>query len=584
MNECLRSPIVSVLGHVDHGKSSILDSIRGTAIIKTEAGLITQAIGASMIPLTVIKKKCGNLLDKIAMQFSIPGLLFIDTPGHAAFMSMRKRGGSLADLAILVIDINEGLKPQTIESIKILRSQKTPFLVALNKVDLVPGYRKTTSSILTDIQKQDKAVQEAIEKRLYDIVGAVYEEFQLEAERFDRCDFTKQLALVPCSAKENIGIAELLMVLIGLSQKYLQDSLKVSVDGPGKGTVMEVKESKGLGTCLNVILYDGTLNVNDTIVIGGLDQPIVTRVKSLATPKPLHEMRDKKSQYDNQQMVCAATGVRINAPEINAVLAGMPIVSCPGDVEACKQEVQKDIELEVVLDKEGIIIKADTAGSLEALAALLKENNIPIRKATIGNLTRKDYIDAESNYEKNPLHTVILGFNIKDDVQLKGNVKVIINDVIYRLIDDLENWQISQKKKEESKALDNLVRPCKLEVLQNCIFRASNPLIVGVEVMAGILRAGAPLTKDGKSLTFVKSMQKEKENVKVAEKKDQLAISLPGVMCGRHVNEGDILFVAIPEEDFRELKKLKQHLTGEEKAIMKELAEMHRKENPMWGV
>ncbi|MFH1174316.1 MAG: translation initiation factor IF-2 [archaeon] len=580
---CFRSPIVSVLGHVDHGKSSVLDAIRGTNIVKTEAGQITQAIGASIIPLDVIMKRCSKLL-KDKPSFSIPGLLFIDTPGHAAFMGMRKRGGNLADIAILIVDINEGFKPQTIESIKILRSQKTPFVVALNKMDLIANYRKQADLLMDDIQQQRADVQQTLDNKLYTIVGQFYEQFELQAERYDRCDFTKQVALVPCSAKQDIGIAELLMVLIGLTQKYLQESLAFSAQGPAKGSVMEVKESPGLGTCMNVILYDGSLAVNDTIVIGGIDKPTVTKVRALFEPYPLHEMRDKKSKYKSVEHVCAATGVRIAAAQdVDAVIAGMPLMSCEDTPEAiaeAEQQLQETFE-ELPLEKEGIIIKADTLGSLEALAVLLKENAIPVRAATIGAVSKKDIADAES--EQEPTFRVILGFNVKDESGLQS-VKVITNDVIYRLIDDVEQWQQSVKEKEEERALDLMTRPCKLEVLQNCIFRQSNPAVVGVEVLVGVLQKGMPLMKNGQRLCIVKSMQKEKENIDRAEKKDQIAISLPDVVCGRHLFEGDVLYSDIPEEQFRELKKFKKHLARDELDLMKEIAEFHRKDNPVWGI
>ena len=130
-----------VLGHVDSGKTSILDKIRGTGVQGREAGGITQAIGASIIPIETIKKICGKLLDSLNIKLTLPGLLFIDTPGHAAFVNLRKRGGNLADIAILVININEGLMPQTIESINILKQYKTPFIIAVNKIDLVNGWR-----------------------------------------------------------------------------------------------------------------------------------------------------------------------------------------------------------------------------------------------------------------------------------------------------------------------------------------------------------------------------------------------------------------------------------------------------------
>jgi len=346
----IRSPICTVVGHVDHGKSSILDNIRGSAIVGSEAGAITQAIGASIIPLDTIKKICGDLLKTANMNFTIPGLLFIDTPGHAAFTNLRKRGGNLADIAILVIDIREGLKPQTIESIEILKQYKTPFIIAANKVDLLPGWKKGTNSILKTISEQTPQTSQEVEKKVYEIVGKLAE-YELNGERFDRVqDYTKQVAIIPTSAETGEGISELLMVLSGLAQKYLETCLECNVDGSAKGIILEVKEEKGIGKSMDVILFDGTLKVNDTIIIGGLNRPITTKVRGLFEPNPLSEMRDKKSKFRPVKGVNAATGVKIAAPDIEEVVAGMPIRATDKEnLEKTKEEVQKEVE-EVIIE------------------------------------------------------------------------------------------------------------------------------------------------------------------------------------------------------------------------------------------
>jgi|FLOH01.1.fsa_nt_gi translation initiation factor 5B len=583
-----RSPIVSVLGHVDHGKSSILDAIRGTNIVAGEAGAITQAIGASIIPLDIIQKKCGKLLETLNLKFTIPGLLFIDTPGHAAFTTLRKRGGSLADIAIVVIDINEGFKPQTIEAIEILKSYKTPFIIAANKLDLSGGYRKSSNNVLTDINSQQPSVQEYINKQIYELVGQIHEKFNLESERFDRVnDYTKQIAIIPCSAKENIGLEELMMMITGLAQKFLEQNLNVNVKGKAKGTILEVKEEKGLGTTIDVIIYDGMMKTNDVIVIGSLDKPIVTKVRALLEPAPLADMRDRKSKFKPIKEVCAAIGVKISAPLLDGAVAGMPIMSCElNEVESIKEKLMAEIE-EVIIetDGDGIIIKADTIGSLEAMINILKEKKIPIRKASIGPITKKDVSEADSNFEKDPLLAVILGFNISDESNLANkHVKILTNDVIYRLIENFEEWQEEAKKAEEVKQLDSLVRPCKLEILQNCIFRQSNPCIVGVEILVGKIKLGTPIMKKAVFLTTVKSMEADKENIKVADKGKQLALSLPHITAGRQIIEGDFVYSDIPEEDFKKIKKLTSFLTKEEINVLKEIAEMHRANNPVWGI
>jgi len=583
-----RSPICTVVGHIDHGKSSILDKIRGTAIVKSEAGQITQAIGASIIPAETIKKVCGNLLEKLKITLSISGILFIDTPGHAAFINLRKRGGNLADIAILVVDINEGIKPQTIECIEILKAYKTPFIIAANKIDLIPGWKTSNAGLLENINKQQDNVKNMLDRKLYELVGKL-SEFGFNSERFDRVeDYTKQLAIMPVSAKTGEGIAELLVILAGLAQKYLEKCLECDTKGFAKGTILEVKEEKGLGITLDTIIYDGSIKQNDIIVIGSLAEPIVTKVKALFEPAPLAEMRDRKSKFKSVKRASAATGVKISAPDVENAVAGMPIRSCSEkDIENVKQEVQAEIE-EVLIKtgKEGIVIKADSLGSLEALMHILNEKGIPVIKASIGDISKKDIADAESIYEKDPLYSVIIGFNIADKSGICiDKVKVITNDVIYRLIEELEKWQESEKRRLEEKKLDLLVRPCKIQLMRGYVFRQNNPAVCGVDVLAGTLKIGIPLMKsDGREITSVKSMQKEQESIEKLEKGKQAAISMERVTIGRQINEGDILLSAVPEEHFRKMKELKEYLSEEEKEILKEIAKIKRKENPVWGI
>ncbi len=583
----LRQSIIGVLGHVDHGKTKLLDKIRGTATQSGESGGITQAIGASIIPLETIKKICGPLLGKKS-DFSIPGLLFIDTPGHAAFSTLRKRGGSIADIAILVIDINEGLKPQTIESIEILKASKTPFVIAANKIDLIPGYKQRDKLLIKNLNNQDPYVQEHTETKLYEIVGKLAE-FKMNSERFDRVeDYTKEIAIIPVSAITGDGIPELLMVLIGLAQRYLEENLKLHVKGNAKGSVIEVKETKGLGTTLDVIIYDGVLRRGDKIMIGGLDEPIETRVKALLCPMPLKEMRDKKTKFKTFKEITAATGVKISAPDIDNVIAGMPIQSYADEIkEKVKEDLQKQVK-EVIIETEesGLIIKADTLGSLEALTFLLQEKEIPVRKASIGRITKKDITDAESNYDKKPLFSVILGFNVEREVDVAGNekVKIITSDIIYKIIEEYEQWAEQQKKILEAKKLDELIRPCKIQVMPNYVFRQSGPAICGCDIIEGKLTTGTRLMKDNSPITTVKSIQQEKENIKSITKGNQVAVSMDSITIGRQVHEGDYLYSYIPEEDFRKLKNLAKFLSQGEIDLLKDIAERMRKDNPVWGI
>jgi translation initiation factor 5B len=584
----IRSPIVSVLGHVDHGKSSILDAIRGSNIVKGEAGAITQAIGASIMPLSAIEARCGKLIEQLKMNITIPGILFIDTPGHAAFTSLRKRGGNLADIAIVVVDINEGFKPQTLEAIEILKSYKTPFIIVANKIDLISGYRKVDQSFLSSFAKQTPEVQQVIENKIYEIVGVMYEKFAIGCERFDRVEnYTKQVAIVPCSAKEYIGLNELLMVITGLSQKFLEQSLHLNVSGSAKGIILEVKEDKGLGRSVDVILYDGTLKSGETILVGTLDGSLKAKIRGLFMPEPLSDMRDKKSKFKTVKEVTAATGVKISSPDFTEeVIAGMPIFGLEGQNEdELNTQIKAQIdEVAFDTDKNGIIIKADTLGSLEAMLKLFRENEIPIRRASIGNVTKKDISDAESNIETDPLDCIIIGFNVKSEPSTE-KVKIIVKDVIYSLLDEVTEWRNKKKSELEAKELDGLTRPAKIEVLKNCIFRQSGPCIAGIEVIEGILKNGTALmAKDGSKLDEIKSMQHENKNINIVERGRQVAASFPNIVAARHIKEGEIYYSDLTEDEFKKLKDLSKHLTKAEIELLKEIVRIKRKQNPLWGV
>ncbi len=591
-----RRPIITVLGHVDHGKSSILDKIRGTAVVAGEAGGITQAIGCSCVPITTIEKICGPLLKAIKSKITLPGLLFIDSPGHAAFTSLRKRGGSLADIAILVVDINEGLKPQTIESIEILKNNKVPFVIAANKIDLINGWSADPKkSLLENINLLNFQIQGELEKKMYELVGKV-SELGFTSERFDRIDdYTKQIAIIPLSAKSGQGLPELLMVLTGLAQKFLEKKLEIEEKGPAKGSILEVKDEKGLGRTLDAIIYNGSLKVNDTLIIGGIEKPLVVKVRALLEPAELAEMREKKSKFKNVKEVFAATGVKISAPGLDQAISGMPLRSCSGnekEIELLKKEVQEEIK-DIVLECDdcvGVIIKADTIGGLEALRNLLQEKKIPLASATLGDITKRDLSKLESVKEKDEFQAVILGFNVKvpedltDFIKTK-NFKIITNEVIYKIIEDYTAYLSSLKKELEIKELSGLVRPSKFFLLKGYVFRQNNPAIIGAEIEIGQLKSGDPImNKEGKALTTIKAMQDGQENVSLALQGRQLALSMDGVTVGRQIHEEDYLYTDIPENDFKRLKELTKHLSKMEIEVLKEIVEIKRRNNPVWGV
>lgn len=551
----------------------MLDCIRGTAVAKLEPGELTQHIGASFITKKVIEDLSKDLLKKMKISIEIPGLLFIDTPGHAAFISMREKGCNVADLAILVVDVNEGFQEQTYESLKILKEYKVPFIVAATKIDKIPGWRdQKTTSFLESISKQSEDVVEELDKKIYMIVSSLAE-YNFDSERFDRVtDFTKQIAIVPVSSITKEGIAELLAILAGLAQKFLKDRIKCS--GKTKGIILEVKEVKGLGLTLDIILYDGKLSREDYLIIGG-KEPIVTKVKALLLPRPLQEIRVEK-KFINVDEVNAAAGVKVVAQNLEKAIAGMPIRATKDEKEIPKlvEEVKIEKYVEFEKDPNGVIIKADTVGSLEAMVKLLKEANIPIRKADIGSINREDFIEGELIQDK--YRKVILAFNIKVDEETINEarnfgLKIFSSNVIYRIIDEYKKWMEEEKRKEIETKLEILPRPVKIRVIPGAVFRNSKPAIFGVDVVEGTLKPGITLKREGKIVGKVKEIQSEGRTIQKAIKGERVAISIEEAVFGRNVFENDVLISELSREEVEKLKEVIDYLREDEKKLLMEI-------------
>ncbi|MFQ6068663.1 MAG: translation initiation factor IF-2, partial [Candidatus Bathyarchaeia archaeon] len=587
----IRQPIVCVLGHVDTGKTLLLDKIRKSSVQAREVGGITQHIGASFFPLDTLIDICGPLLGQLKGKIQIPGLLVIDTPGHEAFANLRKRGGGAADIAILVIDVLKGFEAQTYESLDILKARKTPFLVGVNKIDRIPGWLSQPEKLfLESYQSQDPYVREDLDNRLYTIMGT-FSTLGFHSERFDKIkDFTRTIALVPVSAKTGEGIPELLSVLVGLTQQYLKTQLQVT-EGPGKGTVLEVKEEAGLGMTVNAIIYDGVLRKGDTIVIGGKEKPIVTKVRAVLLPKPLDEIRDPRDKFSSVSLISAASGIKIAAPDLDTALAGAPLYVVPSEeqtaefVKMVSEEVEK---VKIATDVDGVVLKTDALGSLEAIAESLKRENVPIRLADVGDVSKRDIIEANVVKEHEPLYGIILAFNVKvlpdaEEEARNRRIKIFRHNVIYHLIDEFVNWIRSERDKLALEEFEQLIRPGKIRILPGYVFRKAKPAIVGVEVLAGRIKPKIILVKkDGKDVGEILQIQDRGKAVSEAVAKMQVAVSLDKPVVGRHINEEDILYVRIPEAHAKLLlTKYQGHLATEELETLNEYIELIRKKtNP----
>ncbi len=586
----IRQPIISVLAHVDHGKTTLLDYIRGTAVTRKEAGGITQHIGASEIPADVIEQRCSALLKKWNIQIKIPGLLFIDTPGHEAFTLLRKRGGALADIAVLVIDITEGVKPQTVEAIEILKSYKTPFVVAANKIDKLSGWVVHKDACFLDtFSTQQERVKAMLETKVYELIGQLAEH-GINADRFDRItDFTKTVAVVPISAKTGEGIPELLALLTGLVQKYLEKRIEIDPQGMGKGVILELKEVVGIGMVADVILYDGVIKKDDILVIGGLNETITTRVKAILKTRPLKEMRVERKFVQVNEAI-AASGIRLVAPDLEKAVAGAPIraIRSTDELEKAREEVVQEIEsVDIKESSEGVVIKADTLGSLEALAKMLHEKGIPIRKFGIGTVSKKDVVWLEEMKEE---YRVVFAFNVKVSDEAKEQAKsskvtIMEDKVIYRLMEKYDGYLKELEERKKVEVLSKVTMPAKIRFLPDFVFRQSKPAIVGVEVLAGTLRQKVELMdQEGKIVGHVHAIQKMGENVQEADVGERVAISIDGATVDRNLKRGAVLYTVLSKEEYHILRKNESLLKDHHKIALEEIAEIMRKKDKLWDV
>ncbi len=593
----LRQPVVVVLGHVDSGKTSLLDKIRGTAVQTREVGGITQHIGASFFPVETVKGITGPLYAKLAKaETPIPGLLVIDTPGHEVFANLRARGGSAADIAIVVVDVNKGFEAQTMESIDILKKRKVPFVIALNKVDMVSGWRSAIRFITEEVKKQEAGVQILLDEKIYPGVGTL-SRLGFPSEAFWRVkDFTREVAIVPVSARSGVGIPELLAVLVGLAQQYLAKKLERH-EGPARGIVLESSEETGLGPSANIILLDGTLHQGDSIVVGKRDGAVATKIKALLLPKPLDEMRDPRDKFRPVTEVIAAAGLKITSPELEGVLAGSPLYvydqkKGEEELEHLKSLIESEVKNAIVSNTEstGVVLKCDTIGSLEAVTDLLKKAKVPIRMADIGNITRRDVVEAAAVKENDRFFGVVLGFNVRvlDDAQKESQdreVKIFNEQIIYNLVRSYTDWVAYQREHEESILYNELPPVCKFQFLKGFVFRRNDPAVFGAEVQVGRLKQKVlVVNEEGKKVGTVHQIQDSGKAIDEATVGMQIAVSIKGPTIGRQINEGDVFYTDLNSRQAKELlERFNHRLNENEKEVLNMLVAMKRKGDQTFG-
>ncbi len=574
----LRQPIICVLGHVDHGKTSLLDCIRGTSLIKKEAGGITQRIGATEISIPRIIELSGGKA-KLDM-FKIPGLLFVDTPGHVAFANMRSRGGALADIAVLVIDINDGIMPQTIESINILRRFKTPFIIVANKIDALPFFTKTDKTTFSEfIREQRPDYVKELDNKIYDIVNKLYT-YGLASERYDRIsDFTKNISIVPTSAKYSIGVFEVLMTISGLAQRFLSES--ISHKGvTARANILEIKREDSLGMTLDSILYQGSLKRGMDVVVNTTDGPKTTKIKALFT-----NINQKSTKVEERQKVNSATGVRIVISDKYSVIPGSTLIELAEPRDEIFRELEEENELKIELNEHGVTLKADTIGSLEAIASELKNRDINIRSTQIGEISKRDLIDVSTLPDR--MDRVLAGFNVGLSADAKASlmaydVGVIESNIIYSLLDNTEKWIKSKKDEIDEESRNNMPIPSKFVIMPEYIFRAAKPVIVGVKVLSGRIKVGDNLIRDdGKYAGTIKSIREGELSKRFADSGSEVAIAIEGVTLNRQIGADQPIYVDITEDV---VKKLRERALDEQTmTTLEEIIKIKRKDNIFWG-
>ncbi|CAD6594841.1 HN1_G0048830.mRNA.1.CDS.1 [Saccharomyces cerevisiae] len=574
----LRSPICCILGHVDTGKTKLLDKIRQTNVQGGEAGGITQQIGATYFPIDAIKAKTKVMAEYEKQTFDVPGLLVIDTPGHESFSNLRSRGSSLCNIAILVIDIMHGLEQQTIESIKLLRDRKAPFVVALNKIDRLYDWKVIPNNSFRDsFAKQSRAVQEEFQSRYSKIQLELAEQGLNSELYFQNKNMSKYVSIVPTSAVTGEGVPDLLWLLLELTQKRMSKQLMYL--SHVEATILEVKVVEGFGTTIDVILSNGYLREGDRIVLCGMNGPIVTNIRALLTPQPLRELR-LKSEYVHHKEVKAALGVKIAANDLEKAVSGsrLLVVGPEDDEDELMDDVMDD--LTGLLDSvdttgKGVVVQASTLGSLEALLDFLKDMKIPVMSIGLGPVYKRDVMKASTMLEKAPEYAVMLCFDVKVDKEAEQyaeqeGIKIFNADVIYHLFDSFTAYQEKLLEERRKDFLDYAIFPCVLQTLQ--IINKRGPMIIGVDVLEGTLRVGTPIcavktdptTKERQTLILGKVISLEINHQPVQEvKKGQTAAGVAvrledpsgqQPIWGRHVDENDTLYSLVSRRSIDTLK------------------------------
>ena len=565
----MRSPICAFLGHVDAGKTSIMDAIRDTMNAYKESGGLTQNIGSTEVPTDRIKEIASDLLAKFNINIKVPSILFIDSPGHEAFVTLRKRGASIADIVILTVDITEGIQNQTIESIEILKSYKTPFLIALAKIDTIRGfYKQENKSFLEFITKQNQDYIQKLDEKIYNLI-ADFSIYGFQAERYDRVkEFTKEISIIPLSSINSIGIKDLIVMIIGLSQRYLELDKQES----NSAAILEEKNVKGLGKVYDAIVYSGKISVGDKVIVQAQDGTVENKIKGIMRLIPMEESRENFGKYESLSSIEATAPIRLVLREPNAMI-GTSITVFSSEEE--KNKIIEDINAENIGynndESKGLVICADSIGSIDAIRNIAKSFGIEVGKTKIGEPSKNDITTAGIN------GGALMCFNVPISRQTESmaeeyGVKIISANSIYTLFDSYNEFEKELKNMNLEKKLERLKLPSKFVFIKGNIFRRSSPCVFGIEVLEGEIRQNYPIMNSkGERIGRILDIESDKTKLSSAVIGDKVAISVDDAVYGRNIIEGEILYTDISMSDVMKFDDVAEELTADYKEALSEI-------------
>ena len=576
VNTTLKSPICSFLGHVDAGKTSLMDIIRNTNFQEHEAGGITQSIGSTFVDIENLVDITNNIKGKFEVKPEIPGLLIIDTPGHEAFNMLRERGSSLCDIAVLVVDINDDLKPQTIESIKLLRDKKIPFVIAATKLDRVNNYIVTKElSLRKAFKKQTKEVISVIESKMLDMKYKL-EQQEVNAEfYFKNKKPQSTYSIVPISSKTKEGLADLLSLIVYLSQNWMNK--KILYDDNLDATIMECQQHKKYGWVLDIILKNGTINIGDEFATSSRSGERISKVRKLLVQKNINN----KIKFVEVESVRASNGIRLIGSNCDNCYSGTKLHSTQNKdcLELARAEVGGLLD-KMELKKIGVCIQAQTISNLDAMYQILSKDKIPVMNTTLKVFHEKDYDKLDSKFEnvEDLEYKCILYFGEmrekeKDMYEKWGKtkgIKFITSPIVYKLVEDylIYKKECLEERQEKQITEGGCVYPCKLKILNEHIYMTGgvDHILMGVRVIKGRLKMGTPLTVVSKKkvltekemvLGQILSIQKNNEDKAIANEMDEVCIRLS--------NPNKLTY----ERQFNHKDDIVSHLTRERIDILK---------------